>query len=224
MDILLSEKELKTVLEHELFTGCDREELLGILEDCGCRCVSYSDGELIRSPDSTERGAGVILSGKASVTTPNAAHTALLRFLERREMFGIANLFSEDPYVSMIRASGSCRVLHVTEAAFRRLLENESGFLYRYLAFLSGRIRYLNRKIGFLTAGSAEHRLALYLASLGGDCVHLDDSISSLSELLDIGRASLYRAFDRLSADGYIRKEGRSIAILDREGMQQAYR
>jgi DNA-binding GntR family transcriptional regulator len=48
--------------------------------------------------------------------------------------------------------------------------------------------------------------------------------MNSLAEMLNLGRASLYRAFDRLSADGYIRKEGRSIAILDREGMQQAYR
>lgn len=220
---LLTEKELQTVLSHELFSGLDAGKLLAVLTECGSRSVIYADGELIRSPESTERGAGMILSGKASVTTPNATHTTLLRFLERREMFGIANLFSEEPYISIIRAEGECRVLHITETAIRRLLEQESGFLYRYLAFLSGRIRYLNRKIGFLTAGSAEHRLALYLASLGCDSVHLDDSISSLSELLDVGRASLYRAFDRLSADGFILKKGRSIKLLDREGMQKAY-
>ena len=139
-------------------------------------------------------------------------------------MFGIANLFSDAPYISMIRAEGECRVLHISEGAIRTLLESDSGFLYRYLAFLSDRIRYLNRKIGFLTAGSAEQRLALYLASFGGDTVRLEDSISSLSELLDVGRASLYRAFDRLTEDGFIRKEGRSITLLDRAGMQKAYR
>lgn len=212
------------MLDHELFAGLDAKKLLAVLTEHGARSVSYADGELIRSPNSTERGAGMILSGKASVTTPNTSHAALLRFLGKREMFGIANLFSEDPYISIIRADGECRVLHVTEEAIRSLLEHESGFLYRYLAFLSGRIRYLNRKIGFLTAGSAEHRLALYLASLGSDSVHLDDSISSLSELLDVGRASLYRAFDRLTADGFILKKGRTITLLDRDAMQRAYR
>jgi CRP-like cAMP-binding protein len=221
--ILLTEKDRKALLECDLFSECDPQMLLDVLESNGSVCRAYSNGAPIRSPEHTERGVGIILSGRASVTTPNEAHTALLRFLGRGETFGIANLFSNDPFISIIRADGECRVCHVTEGAIRRLLETDSGFLYRYLAFLSGRIRYLNRKIGFLTAGSAEQRLALYLASFGGDTVHLTDSISSLSELLDVGRASLYRAFDRLSEDGFIRKEGRSITLLDREGMQKAY-
>jgi len=222
--ILLSEKELKTVLECDLFRNSAPQTLVGVFESCNCACVTYPDGAPIRSPDDPERGIGIILSGKASVTTPSATHAALLRFLGHGEMFGIANLFSTDPYISIIRAEGECRIFHVTETAIRRLLETESDFLYRYLAFLSGRIRYLNRKIGFLTAGSAEQRLALYLASFGSDTVRLEDSISSLSELLDVGRASLYRAFDRLTEDGFIRKEGRSITLLDRERMQKAYR
>ena len=106
----------------------------------------------------------------------------------------------------------------------RKLLEEDRAFLYQYLGFLSGRIRYLNRKIGFLSAGSAERKLALYLASLGKETVRLDASISALSELLDVGRASLYRAFDKLTEDGFIRKEGRNFTLLDAEGMLNAYR
>ena len=138
-------------------------------------------------------------------------------------MFGIANLFSDEPYVSEIRAHGACRVFMISEEAIRHLLENDSAFLYRYLAFLSGRIRFLNRKIGYLTAGSAERRLALYLVSLGRDSVRLDASISSLSELLDVGRASLYRAFDRLTEDGFLIKDGRNLTLLDADGMLRAY-
>ena len=82
---------------------------------------------------------------------------------------------------------------------------------------------HLNRKIRYLTAGSAERRLALYLSSFESETVELDASISSLSELLDIGRASLYRAFDTLIADGYIQKDGRTIHILDPDAMIQDY-
>jgi len=221
---LLSEQEMKLLIKNQLFSELDPEKLLSVLEKYGCYCKAYSDGSLLRSPASQERGAGLILSGRASVTTPNTAHAALLRYIEQSELYGIANLFSEEAYVSMVRAVGDCRVLHITESAIRYLMETEPRFLYRYLGFLSDRIRYLNRKIGYLTGGSAEQRLAIYLASLGGDTVRLQDSISSLSELLDIGRASLYRAFDQLTADGYIRKEGRSFTLLDREGMLRAYR
>ncbi len=222
--ILLSESEMKILLKNPLFSELDPSTLFSVLTECECYCKTYSDSDLLRTPESCERGAGLILSGRVSVTTPNAAHAALLRYMECGEVYGIANLFSEEAYVSMIRAVGECRVLHITENAIRRLIETEPRFLYRYLGFLSDRIRFLNRKIGYLTGGSAEQRLAIYLASLGGNTVHLRDSISSLSELLDVGRASLYRAFDRLTEDGYIRKEGRSFTLLDREGMLRAYR
>jgi hypothetical protein len=40
---------------------------------------------------------------------------------------------------------------------------------------------------------------------------------------LDIGRASLYRAFDTLIADGCIEKDGRTIRILDPEAITKNY-
>ena len=124
----------------------------------------------------------------------------------------------------MIRAHGECRVFFLTEAALRRLLEEDHQFLYRYLAFLTGRIQYLNQKIGYLTAGSTERRLALYLASLGKQSVRLEASISALSELLDVGRASIYRAFDKLTEDGFLKKEGRNLTLTNTDAMLKAYR
>ena len=144
--------------------------------------------------------------------------------IEEGDFFGIANLFSEEPFVSTICADGDAEVFLLQEEAIRMLLEKDKAFLYRYLAFLSGRIRYLNRKIRYLTAGSAERRLAVYLSSLDGDTVRPEESFSSLSDLLDLGRASLYRAFDRLCTDGYIEKEGKDIRILDRDALLLAYR
>ena len=82
----------------------------------------------------------------------------------------------------------------------------------------------MNLKIGYLTAGSAERRLALYLYSLGKREFRLTDSISALSELLDIGRASLYRAFDRLREDGFLQKDGRNLCLLDPDAMLDAYK
>jgi len=62
-----------------------------------------------------------------------------------------------------------------------------------------------------------------YLSSFEKTEVCLEDSLSSLSELLDVGRASLYRAFDRLTADGYLIKEGRKIILLNPVAMLDAY-
>ena len=218
-----SEQDLKLIFESSLFVGVNRERAIAIFEETDCKILEYADHESLHDPACSEKSAGLILCGKATVSTPDPSKKTLLRYLEAGSLYGIANLFSDAPYVSVIRAHGNCRVFSLPEAAVRRLLSEDTCFLYQYLAFLSDRIRFLNRKIGYLTAGSAERRLALYLNSLGTRTVKLDVSISALSELLDIGRASLYRAFDKLSEDGFIRKDGRSFTLLDPDGMLAAY-
>ncbi len=221
---MIAKKDLSSIFENSLFTGVDTDCSMRIFEETKAVCMEYEDGDILHSPETTEKQAGILLEGAATVTTPTPGKNTLLRFLSDGEAFGIANLFSNSPYVSVIRAQGFCRVFCIPEEAVRRLLEADKCFLYNYLAFLADRIRYLNRKIGYLTAGSAERRVALYLASLGEGQVQLDASISALSELLDVGRASLYRAFDKLTEDGYIRKEGRCFTLLNREDMLNAYR
>ena len=220
---MISEKDWKKIVQNPLFAGVDHAAARKRFEASGCQTVTFADGEVILSPHSSEKAAGILLSGRAVVTTPDPSKTTLLRYLGVGEPFGIANLFCNAPYISMIRAQGDCRVFLMPERAIKQLLEEDHAFLYQYLGFLSGRIRYLNRKIGYLTAGSAERRLALYLASLGEKTVRLAESISALSELLDVGRASLYRAFDKLTDDGFIAKDGRTIHLLDTDGMLAAY-
>lgn len=218
-----SEKNIDMLLRHPLFNGMDRKHLTDVLSAAECYVKSIPSGEEILSPRNEQKTIGMILSGKAIVTTPDLEKTVLLRYLNSGDLFGIANLFTKEPYVSVIRASSTCKVFYLPEVAIRALLESDHTFLYRYLEFLSGRICYLNRKIGYLTAGGAERRLALYLASLGTNPITLPISISSLSELLDIGRASLYRAFDRLTEDGFLRKDGRVFYLSDPEAMLRAY-
>ena len=218
-----SEKYVNMLLQHPLFSGTDREKLSRMLSGQECNIKTVPAGEEIFSPQSEQKAIWMILSGKAIVTTPDREKSVLMRYLTTGELFGIANLFTKTPYVSIVRASSACKVLCLSEKCVRELLETDHEFLYRYLEFLSGRICFLNRKIGYLTAGSAERRLALYLTSLKSNPVTLPLSISSLSELLDVGRASLYRAFDRLTADGFIKKDGRMFYLSDPDAMLHAY-
>ena len=219
-----SEKDFEKVMRVSLFGGTNKEKAKKILQENGCYVQRFSAGEIILSPNSKEKAACVLLSGKAMVKTPDPSKKMLLRFLGILEPFGIANLFTDAPFVSVICAHEDCRVFFLKEDAIRRLLETDTAFLYQYLEFLSGRIRYLNLKIGYLTAGCAERRLALYLYSIGKREFRLTDSISALSELLDVGRASLYRAFERLREDGFLQKDGRNFILLNPEAMLDAYK
>lgn len=188
--------------------------------------VSFSCGDTIypRSPADAPQLV-ILTAGKASVLTPDPTHAVLLRFLKSGDLFGIANLFSgpDTPFVSVVRAETDCTCVFVSERTVCELLNSDRAFRESYISYLSGRVRFLNRKIGYLTAGSAERRLALYLAGLGQGEIKLSESISSLSERLNIGRASLYRAFDRLQADGYLVKDGKCLRLTDVEAMLEHY-
>ena len=219
----LTKKEIEKIFRFPIFCGVDTARAFEIFEKHNCRAIDFEEGDLILSQSETSRKAGIFLLGEAIVTTSDDTKNTLLRFLRTGDFFGIANLFTNEDYVSSIRAKKKSRVFFFTEDAMRELLETDKTFLYNYLGFLSGRICYLNRKIRYLTAGSAERRLALYLSSFESETVELDASLSSLSELLDIGRASLYRAFDTLIADGYIAKEGRTIHLLAPDAMTKDY-
>lgn len=217
------EKYTKKLCSHPLFAGCNVEALSRILREYDASVKTVNTDEEILSPATTSRSVGMLLSGKAAVTTPDPSKVVLLRYLNEGDLFGIANLFTMQPYVSVIRAVGTCKLLCIPELAIRALLETDHTFMYAYLSFLSGRICFLNKKIGYLTAGSAERRLALYLLSLGQSPVTLPLSISALAEVLDVGRASLYRAFEHLTEDGFLKKEGRVFHLSDTEKMLNKY-
>ena len=218
-----SEKDFQKIVGTPLFRGTNTDLVQRIFRGHDCGVKQFASGEIIFSPEHKEKTAGILLDGKAVVNTPDPSKKTLLRFLGANEPFGIAGLFSDAPYVSVIRAHEPCIVFLLKESAVRALLESDTAFLYQYLEFLSGRIRYLNRKIGYLTAGCAERRLALYLYSLGKKEFRLHDSISALSDLLNLGRASLYRAFERLTEDGFLQKNGRDFILPDPEAMLNAY-
>ncbi len=219
----MTKAELDRIFRCNLFFNTDHGSAKRIFELHGASVVSFLSGDVILSPNTSEKKLGILLSGKAEISTPDPAKETLLRFLCECEPFGIANLFSDAPFISIIHAKSECKVFFMSEAAVDALLEADRGFLHGYLGFLSGRIRFLNRKIGYLTAGSAERRLALYLLSFESEEIILENSLSSLSDLLGLGRASLYRAFDKLCEDGCIKKDGRIIHLVN-PGALGAYR
>lgn len=217
---MLSEKDWKQISAHPLLQQVSKNLIEEILKDRGDGIFTFSDGALLES----DARIGFVLSGRALVQTDDASRRVLLRALSAGDAFGVAGMFSEAPSVSKIYADGNCRCLFLSERAVSHLLDINEAFRKNYVGFLSDRIRFLNRKITYLTAGSAERRLAIYLSSFGCDQVELTESISALSDLLNLGRASLYRAFDKLAEDGYLQKQGRHITLLNAEAMLNAYK
>ncbi len=193
------------------------------------RQVDFAPEEIIFPHDSTNQCLCVLLSGQAKVyaRSPDSSHAALLRTMDAGAVFGVHCIFDADMLPqSRIVAQKACRVLLIPCYAWEQILTQHPETMAGYVRFLTQRIRFLNQKIRYLTAGSAERRLALYLLSEIPEenvAVRLPHSAVSLADLLDLGRASLYRAIDQLTQDGFLVRNGHEYTLLQREKLISYY-
>ncbi|MBE6694615.1 MAG: Crp/Fnr family transcriptional regulator [Ruminococcaceae bacterium] len=216
-------KELQSTVEilseHFLFSECSHELLESIKDKCAFAVCSA--GEII-TDDSKKHCLYILLSGNAAVYTRDENRDFLLRTVTGGDTLGVANLFVEEPFVSRVISLSEVRMLTVSVDAVRLLIQCDSTVSMKYILFLSDRIRFLNRRIAVLSAGSAERRLAAWLDS---SCPReqiefkIPISMSALATALGLGRASLYRAFDYLTDSGFIRREKELVTFTDRRAM-----
>ncbi len=212
---------IDSVRNNFLFENVREDAIEALLarEDVGC--VAFEGGETIYDLHRYRRSMGIILSGRVEVYNETGSHAVLLNILSAGQTFGVATLFYDAGfYVSHIVAKSRCEVLFITQQALCALFHNDMQAVENYIAFLSGRIYFLNRKIDSFTRESAQQRLAMYLADAAvkterGYLVRMPFGMNKLAALLSIGRASLYRAMQALIENGLIERTGRLIRIID---------
>ena len=167
---------------------------------------------------------GVVLAGKLQILSADAQRAVVLKTAAKGHVFGAASLFLEQKApVSRLVAQDECTLFLLERRAVRELLSKDPAFLDAYLRFLAERVEFLNAKIRAFTAGSTERRLALWLTERAENGLVQSGSLSALADALDIGRASLYRALDKLEAEGLILRHGREIAVPDADALLKKY-
>lgn len=212
------------LLTLPLFQGANQDTLFDCLTTGTCKVLSYERSNVILSPAKTDRSLLFVLDGSASVYSSDESRSVMLRTLKKGDMVGVANIFNDESGISRIIATSKIIVLVMPKDDLSFLLEHDKKIMYNYITFLSDRICYLNKKIVCLTAGSAERRFAFYLDSLGDeDTVSLPLPMNAIADMLNIARASLYRAADRLTSDGFISRNGKKITLCNRKEMLNFY-
>lgn len=208
----LTRSEWTLLEECFLFREVERSVVEGCLSDPRCTRMSANRGEEIYTPHTFQRNLGILLSGRIQVWKEQL----LVSELERGALFGAAALFQEGTdYVTTLVVQTDCEFLFLPEPLVEELLRSPQA-TRNYVRYLSGRVRFLSGKLDELLVGSAERKLALYLLDQMEDGnVTMEGSMTALAKRLHVSRASLYRAFDTLSASGAIEKHGKLVCILD---------
>lgn len=187
----------------------------------------FSAGDtIVDAEDFTSfRGLGILLSGKACVYGKGSNNHVLLNLLSEGDVFGAATVFfSEEEAVSTVSAKTKCRILFIERAVLETMMKDDFAVASAYIAFLSERIYFLNRKIISFTAKTADSALADYILRTADENGELTANMSRIASTLGIGRTTLYRVLDVLKEDGSISYDGKKICILSRELLGQRSR
>ena len=205
-----------------LFRGMEPSALTGMLGRS--QVVAFEGGQVIYSAHHYRQSLGVVLEGRAEVRKKSAGHFVTLNHLKPPQIFGAAVLFQpEGPYVSEVVALERSVILFIGQELLLESMRGDFALVENYLAFLSGRIRFLNAKIDSFIQTSAESKLALYLLkqSHGKNALSFPVSLKGVANELNLGRASLYRALDALTEARLIERDGKQIRILDKDALEQ---
>ena len=144
-----------------LFKGCAPKDAASFLSASGVTIFEFTGGETI--PVALRENCwAIVLCGSVRIFSDNEGGTALLNIVGSGEPFDIAALTGRCaamPASSAI-AAGRCRVAFVRACDVNVLLKEYPRVAANCLAFFTGRIAFLNRKIHTLSCGSAEGKLA----------------------------------------------------------------
>ena len=208
-----------------VFKGASERVIKYALSDEECTKRIYLKGDGVFSPESYFKALGVIVKGSLQVSKETmGGHRLAISRLGRGDVFGAAAIFNDlDSFATTLTALKDSTVIFFSENLIKRMMAEDFTIAENYIRYQSGRIRFLSSKIDGLSAGSAENRLAKYLVETSGEVGTVAASMTELADMLNIGRASLYRAIETLCRSGAVKKEGKKLVVADPEKLEKLY-
>jgi len=185
----------------------------------------YNKGETIFFEGDDANGFYIVSSGKIKVFKMNPlGKEHILHIFGPGEPVGEVPVFSNQPFPASAEALSKSKVLFFPRKDFVTLIENNPSIAMNMLAVLSQRLRQFASQIENLSLKEVPARLAGYLLYTAekqgkGEVVELPVSKGQLASLLGTIPETLSRIFARMSDEGLIRVDGRSITILDSDGL-----
>ncbi len=207
-----------------LFEGLSREEIEAVATLLYEK--KFGKGETIFFEGDEANGFYLVSSGQIKVFKINPmGKEHILHIFGPGEPVGEVPVFSRQPFPATAEALVKSTTYFFPRNDFVSLIEKNPSIALNMLAVLSRRLRQFATQIENLSLKEVPARLAGYLLYTSveqgsSNVVKLPVSKGQLASLLGTIPETLSRIFSKMSEDGLIRVEGRSITILDREGLR----
>ena len=198
-----------------LFKNISQEDIKKYCSFPGYEIKNYAKNDTMLSAK-TDKQIGILLEGKAIIISNDDG--VVIKKLSKGDIYGVAILF-DDPHYStrVISSSSKTTVLTLNRDFVKKCIDQNTQIAFNYIEYMAKKISFLNSKISSFTAKTAESKLYAYLLQLPREenKIILTTDFSSIAKMIGIGRASLYRAFEKLEKDGLIIKNNKEIILKE---------
>ena len=217
--------DLVSLSECSLFQSVDILDLQAFFKSRSWDCRGYHPGEIPVTQGEPYDALIILLRGKVStaMTAPNGK-VVRLETLQGPSAIGTAVLFSGQrslPVSLEVLEPSDC--LFLQEKTVMELMHEFPSFLKAYLTDNGDRLLLLAEKIRLFQFKSLRQKIASHLLVQSerqrSDEFFLIYSREDLSQLMGVARPSLSREFSSLVKENLISVKGKSVKILNREGL-----
>jgi CRP/FNR family transcriptional regulator len=208
-----------------LFSGLPAEQLGEIGKISASR--HYAKGVAIFHEGDPGIGFFMVASGKVKIFKMSFdGKEQILHIFGPGEPFGEVPVFHGSPFPANAETLTEADLLFFPRTEFVNLVTATPSLALNMLAVLALRLRRFATQIESLSLKEVPGRLASYLHYLMEeqqrvDKVVLDIPKGQLASLLGTSSETLSRIFNKMTEEGLIRVEGKTISILDAEGLRE---
>ncbi len=220
----MTEKK-QIIADSLLFSGLSGEELAQVEKITVAR--NFARGESIFFEGDEADGFYMVAEGKVKIFKMSLeGKEQILHIFGPGEPFGEVPVFHSQPFPANALALVKSQLFFFPRKEFVELVTAHPSLALNMLAMLSLRLRRFANQIESLSLKEVPGRLAAYLIYLteeqgSSDRVTLDIPKGQLASLLGTIPETLSRIFAKMTDEGLIRVEGRTIYLDDLEGLQQ---
>ena len=203
---------LNFLKQTRIFKDADEKFLTSVLNTYG-KSVSYSKNNVVFSKENYSPVICIIIKGEARVSKGDT----VISHLKDGEIFGAAFLYNQSyEFENTVTALTPLKAVIIEKSGIDELIKCDNSISFNYISYLSERIGFLNGKIEGYTKPSAQEKLMLYLqknADMNNGKCEISVSMTELSRVLHISRASLYRVIEALENQGKICRDRKKIYV-----------
>jgi len=211
------------VSDIPLFSGLSEKHLKEI-ENIAVE-KNFSRGEVIFSEGDNGNGFYVVVDGQVKIHKVSLdGKEKILHIFGPGEPFGEVPVFTGKAFPANAEALSNSRLVFFPKDAFVALIMKNPSLALSMLGVLSMRLREFTMQIEHLALKEVPGRIASYILYVSeeqesSNHIELEISKGQLASLLGTIPETLSRIFSKMSSQGLIEVEGRTIWLLDRQGL-----